>query len=66
MSLFANCRVAALIDGFMGTSANFLTTVLLGSHESLSASVDGSAKSRLSNPGGQRDDYTLSLIYDAH
>lgn len=51
-----------LIEGFMGKSANLFTTVLLGSNERLSASVDGSSESRLNNPDGQRLDYTLSLV----
>lgn len=51
-----------LIEGFMGKSANLFTTVLLGSNERLTASVDGSSESRLSNPDGQRLDYTLSLV----
>lgn len=50
---------SVVITGFLGKSANLLTTVLMAPDESLRASVDGRAEVAMSNPDGQRWDYVL-------
>lgn len=49
------------VSGFLGKSANLFTTVLIGGNERLDAAADGSVDTRMSNPDGQRLDYTASL-----
>lgn len=53
------------IDGSLGKSANLTTTVLMAPNESLSASVDNGIETPLSNPDGQRLDYTASLRFSS-
>lgn len=50
-----------VVDGFLGKSANVLTTVLMAPGEQLSVSVDGGPEVVMSNPDGERLDYTASL-----
>lgn len=50
-----------VVDGFLGKSANVLTTVLMAPGERLSVSVDGGAEVTMSNPDGKRQDYTATL-----
>lgn len=50
-----------VVSGFLGKSANVFTTVRMGSNERLDAAADGSADVRMSNPDGQRMDYTASF-----
>lgn len=49
------------VSGFLGKSANVLTTVLISNNERLDAAADGSADTRMLNPDGQRLDYTASF-----
>lgn len=50
-----------VVDGFLGKSANVLTTVLMAPDEQLTVSVDGGPEVVMSNPDGKRMDYTVSL-----
>jgi hypothetical protein len=49
-----------LIEGFLGKSANLLTTVMPASNERLSASADGGTEVVMANPDGQRFHYSAS------
>lgn len=50
-----------VVEGFLGKSANLLTTVLMAPGERLSVSVDGGTEVTMSNPDGKRQDYTVSV-----
>jgi hypothetical protein len=50
-----------VVTGTLGKSANLLTTVLMAPDESLRATVDGRTEVVMSNPDGQRWDYTARL-----
>ncbi|WP_457322357.1 hypothetical protein [Roseateles sp. P5_E11] len=50
-----------VVDGFLGKSANVLTTVLMAPDERLSVSIDGGPEVTMSNPDGERLGYTASL-----
>lgn len=50
------------VDGFLGKSANLLTTVLMAPNEQLTVSIDGGPEVVMSNPDGKRQDYEASLV----
>lgn len=50
-----------VVEGFLGKSANLLTTVLMAPDERLAVSVDGGPEVVMSNPDGKRQGYTASL-----
>ncbi len=51
-----------VVDGFLGKSANLLTTVLIAPNERLSVSLDGGAEVAMSNPDGKRLDHVATLV----
>lgn len=50
-----------VVEGFLGKSANVLTTVLMAPGERLSVNVDGGPDVPMSNPDGKRQDYTVAV-----
>jgi hypothetical protein len=50
-----------VVDGFLGKSANFATTVMPAANERLSASADGGAEVTMTDADGKRLDYAANL-----
>lgn len=57
----SNDERTVVVEGFLGKSANLLTTVMPAANERLSASVDGGTEVTMTNADGKRFDYGASL-----